>query len=62
MGRGGAKTVTLPQGQGTLLTITPLSVLVERAGRRSYILAGVVDPALLTQAAAELSQLPRRRP
>lgn len=62
MGKGGAKTVTLPQGQGTLLTITPLSVLVERAGRRSYILAGVVDPALLTQAAAELSQLPRRRP
>jgi hypothetical protein len=62
MGKGGAKTLTLPQGQGTLLTISPLSVLVERSGRRSFLLAGVVDPALLTQAAAELSTLPRRRP
>ena len=62
IGKGGGKTVTLPGGQGTVLTISPLSVLVERSYRRSYLLAGVVDPALLTQAAAELSTLPRRRP
>lgn len=60
MGKAGARTVTLPGGQGTLLTIAPLSVLVERSYRRSFLLAGVVDPALLTQAAAELSTLPRR--
>ena len=62
IGKGGGKTVTLPGGQGTVLTISPLSVLVERSYRRSYLLAGVVDPALLTQAAAELSTLPGRRP
>ena len=62
IGKVGGKTVTLPGGQGTLLSITPLSVLVERSGRRSFLLVGVVDPALLTQAAAELSTLPRRRP
>ncbi len=62
MGKVGAKTVPLPGGQGTLLTIAPLSVLVERSGFRTFLLAGVVDPALLTQAAAELSTLPRRRP
>lgn len=62
MGKVGAKTVPLPIGQGTLLTINPLSVLVERAGYRTFLLAGAVDPALLTQAAAELSTLPRRRP
>ncbi|GAA3440038.1 hypothetical protein GCM10018954_096590 [Kutzneria kofuensis] len=61
MGKVGAKTLTLPRGQGTLLTIAPLSVLVERSGYRTFLLAGVVDPALLTQAAAELSTLPRRR-
>ena len=62
IGKVGGKTVTLPGGQGTLLTIAPLSVLVERSYRRSFLLAGVVDPALLTQAAADLSTLPRRRP
>ncbi|QUQ63401.1 hypothetical protein JJ691_11130 [Kutzneria sp. CA-103260] len=62
IGKVGGKTVTLPGGQGTLLTIAPLSVLVERSYRRSFLIAGVVDPALLTQAAAELSTLPRRRP
>jgi hypothetical protein len=62
MGKGGARTVTLPGGRATLLTIAPLSVLVEQSGRRSFLVAGVVTPALLTQAAAELSTLPRRRP
>lgn len=67
IGKVGGKTVTLPGGQNTatratLLTIAPLSVLVERSYRRSFLLAGVVDPALLTQAAADLSTLPRRRP
>jgi hypothetical protein len=62
MGKAGGKTVTLPGGRGTLLTISTLSVLVERSYRRSFLLAGVVDPALLAQAAAELSTLPRRRP
>ena len=59
--KAGATTVELPGGSGQLLTIPPLTLLVVRSvgARRTYLLAGLVDPELLRQAAAELSVLPR---
>lgn len=59
--KAGAIDVTLPGGTGVLLEIPPLSVIIERSAvaRRWYLLAGLVDPALLERAAAELSTLPR---
>jgi hypothetical protein len=55
-GTAGAVPLQLPGGDGALLTVSPVSVVIVRsnAARRSYLLAGLVDPAVLQRAAAEL--------
>jgi hypothetical protein len=59
--KAGAKELDLPGGSGMLLTVAPLSVVVERSdvARRSYLIAGLVTPSLLERAAAEMSTVPR---
>lgn len=59
--KAGARELTLPGGTGVALSVPPLSVIIERStvARRSYLLAGLVVPAVLERAAAELSTLPR---
>jgi hypothetical protein len=59
--KGGGTDLALPGGTGVRLTISPVSVIVERSNvaRRSYLIAGLVDPAVLERAAAELSTVPR---
>jgi hypothetical protein len=59
--KGGATDITLPGGTGVQLTIAPLTVIVLRSNvaRRSYLLAGLVNPALLQRAAGDLSTVPR---
>jgi hypothetical protein len=59
--KAGAAELTLAGGAGVALTIPPISVIVVRSNvaRRSYLLAGLVTPALLEQAADELSTVPR---
>jgi hypothetical protein len=62
--KGGGTELSLPGGTGVRLSIPPVSVIVERStvARRSYLLAGLVDPAVLERAAAELSTAPRSGP
>jgi hypothetical protein len=61
--KAGATDLTLPNGTAVRLTVAPVSVLVVRASgaRRSYLLAGMVQPDVLDRAAAELSTLARGR-
>jgi hypothetical protein len=60
---GGASS-ELPGGEAFHLSIAPLSVVVAHSAvaRRWYLLAGLVTPELLLDAAADLSVLPRSRP
>jgi hypothetical protein len=62
--KAGASELTLPGGTGVLLSVPPVSVVIERSNvaRRSYLLAGLVVPAVLERAAAELSTVPRGGP
>lgn len=59
--KAGASELTLPGGTGVLLSVPPVSVIIERStvARRSYLLAGLVIPSVLERAAAELSTVPR---
>jgi hypothetical protein len=62
--KAAATELTLPGGTGVLLTIPPLTVIVERStlARRSFLLTGFVTRAVLERAAAELSTAPRSGP
>ena len=55
--RGGGTRLTFPDGDGVLIATSLLSVLAMDAHpvRRNYLLAGLVDAALLRQAGVELS-------
>jgi hypothetical protein len=57
----GAATLQLPGGTAVAQSIPPLSLIVVRSvvSRRSYLLAGLVTPAVLEAAAGQLSTLPR---
>jgi hypothetical protein len=57
----GGTSSELPGGEAFHLSIAPLSVVVARSqvARRWYLLAGLVTPELLLDAAADLSVLPR---
>jgi hypothetical protein len=59
--KAGAGDLTLPGGTGVLLSVAPVTVIIERStvARRSYLLAGLVIPSVLERAAAELSTVPR---
>jgi hypothetical protein len=59
--KAGASELTLPGGTGVLLSVAPVTVIIERSNvaRRSYLLAGLVIPSVLERAAAELSTVPR---
>ena len=59
--KAGATEVALPGGTGVSLSVAPVSVVIVRSNvaRRSYLLAGLVIPSVLAQAAAELSTVPR---
>lgn len=59
--KAGATTVTVPFGRAVLIQIPLLTVLIEQAGfgRRTYLVAGLVDHAAIQQAAVELAT--RRR-
>ncbi|MGQ0838178.1 hypothetical protein [Actinokineospora sp.] len=60
-GKAGATSVELPGGRAMSLSIAPLSVVIARSdvARRWYLLAGLVAPQVLLDAAAELSLVPR---
>jgi hypothetical protein len=60
-GEAGAATLQLPGGTAVAQSIPPLSLMVVRSvvSRRSYLLAGLVTPAVLEAAAGQLSTLPR---
>lgn len=60
--KAGGRATTLPNGEVTRLTITPLSVAVVRSAYswRAYLLAGLTDTTVLTAAADELSTLRMR--
>jgi hypothetical protein len=59
--KGGAKQLTVRRGRAVLIQIPLLTVLIEQVGyRRTYLLAGFVNPVVMTRAATELSAL--RRP
>jgi hypothetical protein len=55
--RAGGTKLTFPGGDGVVLSASVFSVLVmdSTMSRRGYVLAGLVDSSLLTQAGAELS-------
>jgi hypothetical protein len=55
--RGGGARVSFPTGDGVLIATPLLSVLAsdDHPARRTFLLAGLVDPKLLKQAGAELS-------
>lgn len=55
--KAGAAKVTVPNGRAVLIQIPLLTVLIEQAGfgRRTYLVAGLVDHAVVQQAAAELA-------
>jgi hypothetical protein len=59
--KAGASDLALPGGTGVLLSVPPVSVVIARSSvaRRSYLLAGLVVPSVLSTAAAELSTVPR---
>ncbi|HWC82675.1 MAG TPA: hypothetical protein VG756_22210 [Pseudonocardiaceae bacterium] len=59
----GATQLTMQRGRAVLIGIPMLSVLLEQAGfgRRTYLVAGLVTPAVLRQAATQLATL-RGRP
>lgn len=59
--KAGASELELPGGTGILLSVSPVSVVIGRStvARRSYLLAGLVVPSVLSRAAAELSTVPR---
>ena len=59
--KGGAKQLAITRGRAVLIQIPLLTVLIEQVGfRRTYLLAGFVNPTVLSQAATELAAL--RRP
>lgn len=60
--KGGATAIQLARGTAVAKSIPPLSLLVVRPmfSRRAYVLAGLVDPAVLRAAADTLATLPRR--
>lgn len=62
--KAGGRELTLPGGTGVLLSVPPVSLIIERStvARRSYLLAGLVVPSVLEAAAAELSTVPRGGP
>ena len=62
--KAAAVELTLPGGTGVLLTIPPLTVIIERStlARRSFLLTGLVTRSVLERAAAELSTAPRSGP
>ncbi|GHF49891.1 hypothetical protein FHX82_003817 [Amycolatopsis bartoniae] len=59
--KAGAATVPLTFGDAVLLSIAPLSLAVVRppGGRRAFLLAGLVTPAVLQAAGEDLTHLPR---
>jgi hypothetical protein len=61
-GKAGAAKIQLTRGTAVAESIPPLSLLVvtPQFSRRSYLLAGLVDPAVLRSAADALTTLPRR--
>ena len=61
LGKAGATRIDLPRGRALLIQIPLLSVVIEQVGygRRSYLVAGLVNPSVLSQAATELSQTHR---
>jgi hypothetical protein len=61
--RGGGTSLTFPNGEGVLISTPLLSVLAmdSHSTHQTYLLAGLVDPALLRQAGAELSLYPGSR-
>jgi hypothetical protein len=60
--KAGATKLTVTRGRAVLIQIPLLTVLIEQIGygRRTYLVAGLVDHSVLAQAATELSNL--RRP
>jgi hypothetical protein len=60
--KDGGKKVTVPFGRAVVIQIPLLTVLIEQVGyRRSYLVAGLVNPTVLEQAANELANLRFRR-
>jgi hypothetical protein len=61
-GQAGAATIQLTRGTAVAESIPPLSLLVVTPlfSRPSYLLAGLVDPAVLRSVADALTTLPRR--
>lgn len=61
--KNGGKAVPVPRGRATQIQIPLLTVLLDQVGfgRRTFLLAGFVQPAMLQQAATELSRLRLRR-
>jgi hypothetical protein len=58
--KAGAAEIDLTAGTARLLSVPPLNVVVAHANsRRWYLVAGLVRPEVLEQAAGELSTLPR---
>jgi hypothetical protein len=59
--KAGARQLDLPGGSGRLLTVAPISMVIARSdvARRSYLIAGLVNPSVLERAAAEMSTVPR---
>jgi hypothetical protein len=62
--KAAAVELTLPGGTGVLLTIPPVTVIIERStlARRSFLLTGLVTRSVLERAAAELSTASRSGP
>jgi hypothetical protein len=60
--KAGAKKITLSFGRAVSIQLPLLTLVIEQGGfrHRTYLLAGFVDPAVLDQAADQLSAL--RRP
>ncbi|HEU5473833.1 MAG TPA: hypothetical protein VFV67_24575 [Actinophytocola sp.] len=62
--RAAGSELALPGGTGVLLSVPPVTAIVARStvSRRSFLIAGLVTPAVLERAAAELSTARRNRP
>ena len=59
--KGGGTKLTVARGRAVVIQIPLLTVLIEQVGyRRTYLLAGFVNPAVLSQAATDLATI--RRP
>jgi hypothetical protein len=59
--KAGASELKLNGGSGMLLNVPPLTAVVERSNvaRRSYLIAGLVEPSVLERVADELSTVSR---